>query len=293
VPQKSQKSCHKLQLLGVDFDNRNIVHLRCGQWDCDYCSAVNRKRWRAFLYAKLPSVSTVWSFVTITCDSDAHANGVTLDYIIANFDKLSKRLKRAWGNYPYIRIYERHKSGQFHAHLLVGYLPSDYMDKNAYKRVFNPKTRKSTKRYRGTAYQDLLNACAAVGFGKMCDFTPLQNVTDATKPLDVKVVTTYVTKYMSKNLSHLPKGTRRIQCSRDIGGLPDTDGNGVYIKRHAVTVDDVITHGVLTDINYKIKTDSDVFGTHDHYPPLTFTGGKLGYDYDALDNLSTANPDCD
>jgi hypothetical protein len=283
------KTCQKLQMIGLSEPHKNqrgkdgktVVHLRCGMWDCDYCADINRKKWRVFLFDRLPQVSKAWSMLTITCDSPQHASKTTLSYVVANFDKLMKRLKRLWGSFEYVRVYERHKSGEFHAHLLISYIPSDYPKKSVWRKL------RGRVAYRGAAYYQLKTACVEVGFGEQVDISPvLEDGYDGYKvPANPAIVASYVTKYMSKDMANMPKGTRRIQTSSGIGALPKSDGLLRFTKRHFLLVDDVVGYTVY-DNNYKRPITSDDFLQDATYPPMVkddkgaITGG---YDYDAMD----------
>jgi hypothetical protein len=186
-----------------------------------------------------------------------------------------------FGESLYIRVYERHKSGEFHAHLLIGYIPSDYAKKSVWRKL------KGRVAYRGAAYYQLKAGCVDVGFGEQVDISPVtQDDDDGYKvPANPAIVASYVTKYMSKHMTNMPKGTRRIQTSSGIGALPKSDGLLKFTKRHFLLVDDVLGYTVY-DNNYKRAVTSDDFLDNVTYPPMVkddkgaITGG---YDYDAMD----------
>jgi len=96
-----------------------MARLRCKSWQCPHCAMENRKMWGNFLRKKLPRITSNWWFVTLTANRYARASDTSLASIRENLDKLMKRVKRVWSNVEYVRVYEVHKKGGFHAHLVV------------------------------------------------------------------------------------------------------------------------------------------------------------------------------
>lgn len=241
-----------------------LVRLRCKQWSCDFCEKKNRQMWRAHLHQKMPKIGGNWSFLTVTAMGIDHENQTTLNKIMSSWDRLLKRLKRAYGAFEYVRVYERHKSGEFHVHLLISYIPDDFLDDSSWK---FERTRKGfkwsmVKRYRGIGYQNLHDASIAVGLGAITDFTPLVGENGAF--FDVVHVVRYVTKYMSKNLANMPKHTRRIQCSSRIGGLKN-ETNPDWQVRDSVSWSIVASCDVY-DLDKKVAVSIDDLGEYGYYP---------------------------
>jgi hypothetical protein len=230
--------------LTVNTDKKLLARLRCKQWKCEYCGEKNRKIWQAHLLSVLPEISEKWSFLTITCMPSYHRKNLTLEFIIKNFDRLMKRLKRQWGEFQYVRIYECHKSGKFHAHLLISYQPSDSLEKLVWRGI---KPRKN-RVYRGADYKIFKAHLVACGFGYQCDLTPIINFEEM-MPVAPHVAVGYVTKYLTKNMDNLPKGTRRIQTSRRIGyPKVENEDDLVWQMRSAIYEEDVARYGSILDL---------------------------------------------
>lgn len=253
--------CQKLRMHALSVDRSILVRLRCKQWGCDYCTQVNKKMWQVHLKKKLPQLGTSWSMVTVTARSKAHRFGTTLEAIIANWDKLMKRLKRIWGNFEYVRVYERHKSKEFHAHMLVSFFPEDGNELTKYKLI------KGKKRYRGTAHKQLKYASFEVGLGFIVDFSPIRHdgIEDTLHRVNRTVA--YITKYMTKDLQDMPHGTRRVQTSRKIGSVKQESNNDdVWIPRHFIYEKDIEDLGKIEDVSRKHLVTFDDFHDRETYP---------------------------
>lgn len=253
--------CQKLRLHALSVDRSLLVRLRCKMWGCPYCTSINRKMWQIHLKKKLPPLGNAWSMVTVTARAKNHRFGTTLEVVIANWDKLLKRLKRAWGNFQYVRVYERHKSGEFHAHMLISYLPDDCENEAKYKII------RGKRRYRGEAHKTLKFASWGVGLGFIVDFSPILHagINDVNHQLNR--VVSYVTKYMTKSLQDMPLGTRRVQTSRLIGSVKtESNNDDVWLARHFIYEGDITILGKIEDVSRKHVVSYDDFLEHDVYP---------------------------
>lgn len=210
--------CQRFRAHAVS-DRARMVRMRCKQWTCEYCSRINSRQWQMHLKKHIPRGKR-WSFLTITAPAWAHDAGVTASILSTSWDSLMKRLRRAWGRFSYVRVYEAHESGEIHAHMLASVWSDDY-DCDA---SFN-----ESGQYRGTLYKDLKGACVGVGLGYICDIRPVRTpnnssdivalscaIDDPGVSVGTNHVVAYVTKYMTKATRPLPAHCRRIQTSRDI-----------------------------------------------------------------------------
>lgn len=265
--------CQNFQAHAFSPSNKTFIRLRCKKWDCSFCGGLNRYIWRKHLRAYVSVVGFEnWSLVTVTARSKAHKHHTTMQSIIGSWDKLLKRLKRSWGSFDYVRVYERHESGEFHAHMLVRYYPDDVAESGAW-RTYGYKDKQGFwrvgKRYRGKAHGALKRASFGVGLGYICDFSPVLVESTEDKEHAINRVVFYITKYMTKTLDNLPKGTRRIQTSRAIGS-PKGEGDGTqdYSVKFYLSIDDVAEHGTIVDLTRKHDVSFDDFLEHATYPPL-------------------------
>lgn len=165
---------------------------------------------------KISEIGGAWSFWTITMPSHLHKlespekrAKFSLFRIRDNWDRFIKFLKRKYGKFQYVRVFETHESGCLHIHLLASFhIPSDdYKTANA----------GTAKEYSYSA--SLKDAIFLVyNFGKMHS---VQNLPDN----DFAKTVGYVTKYMTKEddfvTQYLSKTrVRRIQSSQGIGAVP-------------------------------------------------------------------------
>lgn len=214
----------------TDFkDGKGIIRLRCNQWSCESCAKVNQSRWRNHLLKTAVRLSDDWTLITITAPANAHYSMVTLKVIMKNFDRFSKRLQRHFGRFEYIRVYEQHKSKEFHCHVLCGVkiacTESEWEKKN--DKVY----------YRGKAYKAVKKHAMESGLGYILDVRPL--VDTSGNSLSSLYAIRYISKYLTKNVgAEMPKGTRRIQCSRKIGS-PKVSSALVWSMKSGVYHDDI------------------------------------------------------
>jgi hypothetical protein len=233
---------------------------RCKQWSCDACAQWNKSLWKQHLLKSIGRIGGYWSMVTITASSYSHKKGNTLEAIIKNFDKLSKRLKRAWGKYEYVRVYEKHKSGQFHVHLLVSWIPVDAWDASAYKTA-----KKGRKSYRGVAYAPLKEDCAQCGLGWCVDIAPIKG--DGLEGGNVIFAVSYVVKYLGKQLGvDMPKFTRRIQSSIGVGSANMRSKTDGWELRAGIPID-ALANREIYDLSRRKRLDVVDF-QHGSYPPI-------------------------
>lgn len=264
--------CPNLKQHVVNFETKKLIRLRCKSWDCAYCAKFNNFLWRKHLRQYVRDVGyDNWSLLTITARGKAHRNGSTLEAIVKNWDRLMKRLRYLWGKKPYVRVLEMHKSGEFHAHLLIMYMPDDANDEKKYH-AYGKKNQRGeivkARRYRGIAHKQLKRAAFGSGLGFICDFSPILMTETEDDYHRVNRVVAYITKYLTKGFSEgLPKYTRRIQTSRDIGS-PNFKSRGGYHLINYLYIDDIATHGAIEDVSRKHLVTFGDFLETDFYPPL-------------------------
>lgn len=190
-----------------------LTRLRCGLWTCPYCARKNQSIWRAFLLNKLPEISDDWWMLTLTAHSKLRSRGQSLENIRSNIDRLMKRLHRTFGEFDYVRTYEKHPSSDaVHAHLIVSNLCPDIVHghyKNGQRGFIGVLSRP----YRLGAWS--LNSyikivTQEVQMGYVADCRKLTG--------DPALAVNYVCKYLTKDLQGIDeKGLRHVQTSRGIG----------------------------------------------------------------------------
>jgi hypothetical protein len=92
---------------------------RCGMWTCEQCAIHNAKKWIARIIDgvnKLPSDD--WYFATVTAHK-WHRGEKSLVNLRANWHKLRKRMARLIKPLFYVRVWEHHKDGSYHLHIIT------------------------------------------------------------------------------------------------------------------------------------------------------------------------------
>ena len=251
--------CKKFPMHALS-DTSKLIRLRCKKWSCEFCAEINKREWRYHLRDKFKDFDQ-FSFITITCLGWQHRENMTLAMLMKSWPNLRKRLKRAFGKFSYVRVFEQHKSGEFHLHALITYCPRDAFTAQGKRSKAWSKVGRAW-RYRGEGYAELLHHVNELGLGYVCDLTPL--LCDE-KHGQANGVIAYVTKYMHKQ-ERLMKGVRWVQCDK---GTPKRGrvGDDVWELCHRVTAETLDYHeGQINDLTRRkiITYDDLVDGS---YPP--------------------------
>lgn len=251
--------------------NELMVRVRCKQWKCPYCASVNQKMWRAFLFKRIGEIGEDgWFFITITAHKKAQKSGkreIIAKYSLMNLqeglNRAFKRFKRQFGNFSYVRVYEQHKSGAFHAHIIarLGELPE-----RLYKHKVRGKTAYSQEEPEGKHTKILIatyfkNTCVECGMGYIVDVKRISDI-------NAGKILSYVLKYMTKNAlgSDEFSGIRRIQTSQDFGKNTPERGDLDWLRSEFIDIGDLRFFTVY-DLNEKRQIEPDDFDENGHYPP--------------------------
>lgn len=137
--------CPNFNALAVkkEYESQDIpfVRLRCGMWTCAYCAEKNRQIWRARIIHHIKNnLHKEWAWFTLTAHSKARGAYRSITNLRGAWDKLMKRMKRKYGDFDYVRIFERHADGSYHIHAIV----SIYFD-DIYYRVTRKGKNKGKK----------------------------------------------------------------------------------------------------------------------------------------------------
>lgn len=235
-----------------------MARLRCKSWQCPFCAKENRKVWRKHLQKRLPRVASDWWFITLTAHENLRDGEASLANIRSNIDRLFKRVKRVWGKVQYVRVFEPHENGAFHAHLLCSGLSSGVQKFTA---------RNGVDFYRPTVWRKsrgILSCrtwwrrtCRSLGMGYMVDVQSLSSVSEALR---------YVTKYLTKDAQGFAvKNLRKIQTSRGIGS-PTSKGDGSWATAARVFRSCVPAGARLYDGDRRVWVPEDYWHTRLTYP---------------------------
>jgi len=204
-------------------------------------------------------VAVQWWFVTLTAHEHLRDAARSLANIRDNLDRLFKRLRRIFERISYVRVYEVHKTGAFHAHLLIAGMSERVTVQKASNGVQMFRPRPEGDRSRSWSIKTWFKKSARnMGMGYMVDVEKLDTHTTAVR---------YVLKYMTKEAQAFDeKFLRRIQVTQDIGSparKPEAGWNPALF----VTRWDVPPGGVLVDLNEKLRVPPEYWQDNDVYPP--------------------------
>lgn len=273
--------CRRIKgvLLSHDYKQGYItlVRISCKQWGCPCCQQKNARHWRAYLLNTFNKrfSDEQWCFLTITANKGAHKHSAEMT--IRNLQQIWKplydRLLRRYGKgLEYVRVFEKHKSGRFHMHILLN-IGSQYDEKK-----FVIKKQKDEFNHPDCRW--LKDTCKALGGGEIAHIRRVQD--DKARTSNVGLVIGYILKYMGKDMASFkfPKHQRRVQTSRKIGS-PATNAKGqgtwehkreigiAYLKETKTPIVDMTTGEVL---NY------DSFEGESYYPQFEYYTGLLTWE---------------
>lgn len=246
----------------TDASNWKMARIRCKQWNCEHCAPINRSQWRAHIIDKINKIGTFdrWWFVTVTAHRRAHKalkQVASLNNLQRGlktlYDRLRRILVKGSEKMEYVRVYEHHKSGKFHAHLII-------------RATFTVQTGEIDKDGNEMGFTRWLkDNCASCGLGYQASAKPIRSKTG----VHAGFVTAYITKYMTKasqDFKLFPKGLRRIQCSSGFGALKIPDSAFEWAMRPGIFETDILKHKV-TDVNLDRVVTTDDFEDSYIYPP--------------------------
>jgi len=263
--EKTGGVCENFKGIVADVtDDRNwkMSRIRCKQWNCEHCAPINQRQWRAHIIDKINQIGTFdrWWFVTVTAHRRAHkaikqlATLKNLQRGIKSlYDRLRRILVKGTDKLEYVRVYEHHKTGKFHAHFIMRgtfTVTTGELDKDGNEKGFT---------------RWLKDNCAQVGLGFEATAKPVRS----SMHVHAGFVAAYVTKYMTKSCQDFklfPKGLRRIQCSSGFGALKIPDSMFTWGMRAGIFEADVLRHKV-TDVNLDRDITTDDFEDTYIYPP--------------------------
>lgn len=210
--------CENFNALAMNEKSEEILlaRLGCGQWTCEYCARKLRNQWRARIINAINNLGGNWSWFTLTAHSKKRGAVKSIENLRGAWDTLMKRMKRKYGQFEYIRVYEQHKDGSFHIHAIANF----HFDDIKKRKPKNGKNVNYSKWLAKTA-KDLL-----IGY-----YTHADNIPETAHG---GYVASYVTKYMTKMagefIDYLGR-VRRIQPSQGFPKLPK-NGEKWQFKAH-------------------------------------------------------------
>lgn len=273
-------------IIGTDGRTKLVYRPRCRQWSCAYCAQKNMATWRWRVANEIADhanengiVQNTWFFWTLTLLGYMHDKSMSPEENTVNslqkwretWDTLMKRIRRMVKPYTqkmvYMRVFESHKDGTLHVHMITNVAPNDIAPRDDNPDVWNSAELQ--------AHLDELE------LGYIHDIKPVVTDVNLHENGVSRNVSAYVTKYLTKEA----QGTIR-QCLKDAGmgrirviqtsskfwDKPDVDGADIdwaigRIDRMDYHTDSKIDSYV--DISRDIKIRDSDFGDHFSYPNKT------------------------
>lgn len=195
----SKNPCPKANtpyLIGVNPDEQKAILSKaaCKCWDCETCGHRNANTWIARILNGINTLRFPLAFLTLTSHRRWRKER-SLACLRQGWKKLYNRIIAKLGkkneNLYFCRVWEQHKDGSFHLHVLISV-------------NFGTRWAKTNSR--------------ACGMGHQADWRDIENA---------GMVAGYVAKYTLKNSTiarggiKWPKGLRRVEVSRNWPKLPD------------------------------------------------------------------------
>lgn len=253
--------CHFFSLVVFRQTETGVVvmqRLRCKSWDCPYCAKENRRLWTAHLRRRLPRVASDWWFVTLTAHENLREAETSLANIRNNIDRLFKRLRRVYEKLDYVRVYEVHKKGAFHAHLVISGLSA---------RIQKHTARNGVHYWRPTlAERGKGNLSIRTWFRRTCRSFGMGYMVDVQKVDGLQEVVRYIVKYLTKDAQAFQaKGLRRVQTTQRIGGLR-IGGAGDWTVKARVFRSDLPEGARLYDADRRLFLPHEYWSENLTYP---------------------------
>ena len=141
-----------------------------------------------------------------------------------------KRIRRVFGKVEYVRVYEKHKTGAFHAHIIMS---------NLSRRVAYRRTRSGQSTYTPVDGRGKQIWSLATWFSRQARECKMGYRVDVQEIVGIQKVVNYVCKYITKEGQAFDeKGLRRIQTSRGVGSCnPRGAGKGWTVAQHVWATD--------------------------------------------------------
>ena len=260
----------KLDAPGIDISHHRIsshfgklvlfTRLRCGQWNCDFCSQKNQSIWRAFLHDRLPEVEKDWHLLTLTAHSKKRSLSGSYENLQSGIDIFMKRIRRCHGKIEYVRTFERHPmSDALHAHFIISGLSAFCVPGTwgNFCPCFLAVTERTARNGFWSLETYLKSVAFECGMGYMADAAYIP----------VHAAANYVTKYLTKDLQGIDiKGLRHVQTTRGIGS-PAHKSDLSWQVADFVTARDFLPGEHILDLQTGEQVPQSYWEEFDCYPP--------------------------
>mgnify|MGYP000470266018 CR=1 FL=1 len=196
---------YSTSLKAKDKNNTYIYKARCKQWSCPYCAGVNKRIWRGRIMNEIESTPEhkIWYFWTLTLLGKDHKGlNHSLQIWRDKWSKLRKRIVRDLGKLRFVRVFEMHKDGTLHIHMLT--------DK-AYKDLKTiAATDKQSERHESAKLTKHLND---LDLGYIHDIKTIETENEEENGI-ARNVSAYVVKYLTKDVQEFVRVILRKSKTR-------------------------------------------------------------------------------
>jgi hypothetical protein len=235
-----------------------VVRARCGMWTCEFCAEKNRSIWRARLINHImKNLDREWAWFTLTAHSKARGAFRSITNLRNAWDKLVKRMKRKYGDFDYVRIFERHADGSYHIHCIA----SIYFDDIYYRVTRNgkkaglPVPYSLWLKYNAIELSTGMYTHAENFASKFNDIAQIKHKVSGKSKADVEqteleikamqagLVASYITKYVTKIEPEFKTEigrVRHIQTSQKWLRPEKLEDAEKWIFKHGIYYDDVV-----------------------------------------------------
>lgn len=253
-------SCPNFSLIVWKREAGRVVmsRIRCKSWQCEYCAKKNREMWRSHLKKRICAIGGQWWFITVTAAEWYRERAKSLENLRRGLNLLLKRINRVFGKVEYVRVYELHKKGAFHAHLIMSSLSG---------RVHYRRARSGQRVFKPAFVRGLATWTIQTWFKKTCRTLKLGYMVDVQRIEGVQKAVNYISKYITKEGQNFSvRGLRRIQTSSAIGAANGREaGKGWVVGKHVWGGD--VGMMPLYDANLKITINPSYWNNEVVYPP--------------------------
>lgn len=218
-------------IVRTNDDGQQLVgRARCKQWSCPYCSVVNRRQWQARIANEVKArPGESWHFWTLTLDGKDHDGNAANSLIVwrRSWDAFWKGVRRkvavSGKKLRYLRVFETHKDGTLHVHLLANATFPDVV-------LVPARHKRERERYESDTLRELLEHHK---FGPIHDVRPLAN--DNKKypdSNDAIFIAAYLAKYLTKDIQQNVRsairdaGLQRVRMLQTSQGWAKLDNQG-------------------------------------------------------------------
>lgn len=123
----SRDLCHTGTTVGVNRQTRTayLIPLRCKTWACKKCAPLKVFSWTQIALSGDPQ-----RFITLSCDPARFQDPSTARAAMQKgFTELVRRIRNKCGRFEYLRIWELHKNGYPHFHILQrgDFIPQEWL----------------------------------------------------------------------------------------------------------------------------------------------------------------------